>query len=464
MNMTTQTINEATYNAFTLVPVAIRTTEMQEQIEAYEAENKLNVDDENLTTNAPVVAQDAVEPTQLNDDMPVKEEVLEEQSEPSEVSTQTAEEVALSKLEAIQADQKTAEVLASFNTQFERFSPRLKNDALQNLVALSQLANGFSKQNSHHLVLTCYDLAVAEKLVKIRSYLDFDCVVSDREDSYAIQGDLFKAPYATHGIYLDSAISSSKPFKHHPEAKEIKHGSKFIACVGAKPYDHAKNDLVVAYVDKAVEFVDEVAGEDITAINDKTDLPMMMHKIARQQWRDELGEQIKTYINSPELAEITKQLRPTSANAWKPFLVIAKMVSDDLFKAMYQLMTEYAATASLDDKYTVYAAVQLALPEYEQYVSKYGFAQAVSSKTIEGWVKYYGQSVMPKKVNEALNVKDRIEATSNKFCLGINTSGFELSKLKAFVDAELDMNDQRLIKLVAKMKEAPTKNVEALAA
>ena len=65
MNMTTQLINEETYNAFTLVPVAIRTTEMQEQIEAYEAQNNLNVDDENLTTNAPVVAQDAVEPTQL---------------------------------------------------------------------------------------------------------------------------------------------------------------------------------------------------------------------------------------------------------------------------------------------------------------------------------------------------------------------------------------------------------------
>ena len=67
-------------------------------------------------------------------------------------------------------------------------------------------------------------------------------------------------------------------------------------------------------------------------------------------------------------------------------------------------------------------------------------------------------------MSEALNVKDHIEATSNKFCLGINTSGFELSKLKEFVDAELDMNDKRIANLVAKMKEAPTKNVEALAA
>ena len=461
MNMTTQLINEATYNYLKGLNVEDRTSKQQDDIDAYEAANNIG---EEQVTDAPEVAQNDVELTQLNDDVPVEEEGLDDQLEQSEVSAQTAEEVALSKLGAIQADQKTAEVLASFNTQFKRFSPCLKNGDLQNLVALSQLANGFSKLNPHHLVLTCSDLAVAEKLVKIRSYLDFDYVVSDREDSYAIQGELVKAPYATHGIYLDSAIKVANTFKHHPEAKEIKYGSKFIACVGVKPYDHAKNDLVVAYIDKVVEFEDEVAKEDITSINDKTDLAMMMHKIARQQWRDELGEQIKAYIQSPELAEITKQLRPTTANAWKPFLVIAKMVSDDLFKAMYKLMTEYAAKASLDDKYSVYAAVQLALPEYEQYISKYGFAQAVSSKTIEGWVKYYGQSVTPKKVTEALNVKDKLEATSNKFCLGINTSGFELSKLKAFVDAELDMNDQRIVNLINKMKEAPTKNAEAQAA
>lgn len=461
--MTTQLITEATYNAYTSIPVAERLPEIQEQIEAYEAHNNLNVDAEEQTTDAPEVAQDEQELTQLNDDMPVDEEGVDEQSEPSEESDKTAKEVALEKVAMIEADQQTAEVLASFNTQFNRFSPSLKDAALQNLVALSQLANGFSKRNPHHLVLTCSDLQTAEKLVKIRSYLDFDYVISDREDSYAIQGELAKAPYATHGIYLDTSIKLANTFKHHPDAASIKYGSKFIACVGAKAYDHAKNDLVAAYVNEAVEFEDGVAEEDILALNDKTDIAIMMHKIARQKWRDEQGEKIKGYIDSPELAEITKQLRPDSAKAWKPFLVIAKMVSDDLFKAMYELMIKYAATASLDHKYTVYAVVKLALPEYEQYIQKYGFAEVVSIKTIEGWVKYYGQTIAPKKVSEALNVPGKINASSNKFCLGINTSGFEISTLKAFVETELDTNDQRIANLMSKISEAPTKTVEAQA-
>lgn len=466
--MTTQFITEETYKALKQLPVAIRTAEMQEQIEAYEAENSLNVDAEEhateSTTEAPVVAQVEEELTQLNDDVPVDESNLDEESEQSEASANDAEEVALEKVSAIAANEKTAEVFESFNTQFDRFSTKMVDQDLQNLVAISQLANGFSKINQHHLVLTCSDMAMAEKLVKIRSYLDFDYVVSDREDSYSIQGELVKAPYGTHGIYLDATIKSANTFKHHPEAKEIKYGSKFIACVGAKAYNHANHDLVVAYVDEAVQFEEGSVPEDILTINDKTDISIMMHKINRQKWRDDLGEQIKTYINSPELAEITKQLRPTTADAWKPFLVIAKMVSDEMFKSMYNLMTEYAATASLDQKYSVYAAVQLALPEYEAYASKFGFSKTVAVKTIEGWVKYYGETIAPKKVNEALTVTNEIGATSNKFCLGINTSGFDLDLLKSFVNAQLDMNDKRIVKLVEKMTQAPTKVIEAQAA
>ena len=55
--MTTQLINEATYNAFITIPVDVRTAEMQEQIEAYEAQNNLNVDAEEHAPEA------SVEPT-----------------------------------------------------------------------------------------------------------------------------------------------------------------------------------------------------------------------------------------------------------------------------------------------------------------------------------------------------------------------------------------------------------------
>lgn len=459
--MTTQLINEATYNYLKGSNVEDRTSKQQDDIDAYEVAHNIGEED---AVEAPVAAQNEEELTQLNGNLPVDEEGLDDETAQSEELTKTAEEVALEKVSMIKADTKTAEVLASFNTQFARFSPHLADEDLQNLVAISQLANGFSKLNPHHLVLTCSDIATAEKLVKIRSYLDFDYVISDREDSYAIQGELVKAPYGTHGIYLDTAIKSANTFKHHPEAKEIKYGSKFIACVGAKPYDHNNNDLVVAYIQDAVQFAEGSAPEDILTINDKTDINIMMHKIARQQWRDDLGEQIKNYIKSAELADITKQLRPATAKTWKPFLVIAKMISDEMFKSMYQLMTKYAAMVSLDQKYSVYAAVQLALPEYEAYVSKFGFSKVVSVKTIEGWVKYFGETVAPKKVSEALTVANVIGATSNKFCLGINTSGFDLDALKRFVDSQLDMTDKRIAKLVEKMTQAPTEVAEAQAA
>lgn len=462
----TITINtQEEYVALQALPVALRLEEHEEALRTYDAlHNPANNNPEEGDLNAPVVAQNEEKLTQLNGDMPVDEEGSDDETAQSEGSTKTAEEVALEKVSMIEADTKTAEVLASFNTQFERFSPRLADENLQNLVAISQLANGFSKLNPYHLVLTCSDITTAEKLVKIRSYLDFDYVISDREDSYAIQGELTKAPFGTHGIYLDTAIKSANTFKHHPEAKSIKYGSKFIACVGAKPYDHNNNDLVVAYINESVQFAEGSAPEDILTVNDKTDIAIMMHKIARQKWRDDLGEKIKTYIKSDELTEITKQLRPATANAWKPFLVIAKMVSDEMFKSMYQLMTEYAATASLDQEYSVYAAIQMALPEYETYVSKFGFSKVVSVKTIEGWVKHYGETVAPKKVSEALTIANVIGATTNKFCLGINTSGFDLDALKNFVDSKLDMTDKRIVKLVEKMAQAPTKIAEAKAA
>ena len=88
----------------------------------------------------------------------------------------------------------------------------------------------------------------------------------------------------------------------------------------------------------------------------------------------------------------------------------------------------------------------------------------VSVKTIEGWVKYFGETVAPKKVSEALTVANVIGATSNKFCLGINTSGFDQDALKSFVDSQLDMTDKRIAKLVEKMTQAPTKVAEAQAA
>ena len=455
--MTTLLINEATYNYLKSSNVEDRSSKQQDDIDAYEAAH--NIDEEDAL-EAPIVAQNEQELTQL-DDIPTEEEGLDDQSKQPEGSAKTAEEVALEKVTMIESDKKTAEVLASFNTQFARFSTRLTDEDLQNLVAISQLANGFSKLNQHHLVLTCSDITTAEKLVKIRSYLDFDYVISDREDSYAIQGELTKAPFGTHGIYLDTAIKSANTFKHHPEAKGIKYGSKFIACVGAKPYDHNNNDLVVAYVNEAVQFAEGTPSEDILTINDKTDINIMMHKVARQQWRDDLSEQIKDFIKSDELTEITKQLRPATADAWKPFLVIAKMVSDEMFKSMYQLMTKYAATASLDQEYNVYAAIQIALPEYEAYVSKFGFSKVVSVKTIEGWVKHYGETVAPKKLSEALTVANVIGATTNKFCLGINTSGFDLEVLKNFVDSKLDMTDKRIVKLVEKMAQASAKIAEA---
>ncbi|MGE8646251.1 hypothetical protein [Acinetobacter vivianii] len=456
-------INEATYNAYKHVPVELRTAEIQDQIEAYEAQNSLNVDTEKDVSETSVEIPTATGVEANTKPQSDEKNGTEENLQLTEVFDKIDDELILEKVSSIEVNEKTAEMFASFHTQFERFSPKLVDDDLQNLIAISQLANGFSKRNAHHLIVTCSDLQTAEKLVKIRSYLDFDCVISDREDSYAIQGELAKAPYGTHGIFLDTSVQLSNTFKHHPDTKDIKYGSKFIACVGAKKYSHTTNEQVVAYVTEPLVFVEGNAPEKIEELNDKTDMGFMLHKVKRQQWRDAFGVTIKTAINSKELVELTTGLAPKFAQAWKPFLVIAKMISDEMFLSMYKLMMEYRKTLALGQEYKVYAAIRLALPDYEAYVTKLGFDSVVAVKTIEVWIKHYKQHVTSKKVSDALT-EGEFKAVNNKFCMGINTSGFDLNELKTFIDSKLDVPQIQIQvqALLDEMKKALTLSVEAI--
>lgn len=468
--MNTQIIEQGTYNYLKGLDVADRSPKQQDDIDAYEAAHNLDDKSESAeviaapTNNAeiaPTIVTDAVEITQLNDDMPEDEQGSDDDTKQSDAPTNDAEVKALELVVDIEANEQTVNLLASFHNQFARFSPKMIDQDLQNLVAISQFANGFCKENQHHLVLTCSDKETAQKLVMIRSKLDFDYAISDREISYAVQGDLIKAPYGTHGIYLDTGVVTANTFKPHPDFKAFtQFGSKFIACVGAKKYDHSSNELVIAYVQEPIQFEDGQAPEDILTVLDRTDRGICTHRFDRQDWRDEFGDQIKAAIKSEALTELTFGLTPKFAEAWKPFLVIAKMISDDMFLAMYRLMMQYKKTAQLGEEYSVYAAIQLALPEYEAYVTKYGFSPVVSVKTIEVWLKYYGQTVAHKKVNDALTEGD-FKAVSNKFCLGINTTGFDLKTLKDFVDSKLDMTKPSIEELVSKMKEAPTTQAEA---
>lgn len=468
--MTNAIIEQGTYNYLKGLDVADRSPKQQDDIDAYEAAHNISEEKESTkvitapfvsAVDDPVVNQDADQTTQLNSEMLKDEQGLDDNTMQSNTPTDDAEVKALALVAGTESNEETANLLASFNKQFERFSPKMKDQDLQNLVAISQLANGFCKGNQHQLVLTCDDIATAEKLVTIRSKLDFDYVISDREISYAVQGELIKAPYGTHGIYLDTSVTTATTFKPYPDFKDFKQfGSKFIACVGAKKYDHVSNELVVAYVQESIEFEDGQAPEDILKVLDRTDSGIGTHRFNRQAWRDKFGEDIKGAIKSEALTELTFGLAPKFAEAWKPFLVITKMISDDMFLSMYRLMMQYKKTARLGQEYSVWAAIQLALPDYEAYVTKYGFEQVVAVKTIEKWVKHFNQNASTRQVNEALTEGD-FKAVNNKFCLGINTSGYDLKVLKDFVDSKLDMTKTSIKELVDKMKVAPTTQAEA---
>ncbi|WP_151747268.1 hypothetical protein [Acinetobacter lactucae] len=378
---------------------------------------------------------------------------------------QTEVEAALEKVSFIHQNEQTASLLTSFFEQQKRFIPLIENSALQDMLAVSQLANAYCKGYHHTLAYKVTDKTMAELLVGIRCALDFDAVISDREDSYQIQVDKLKSPYATHGIVTDGTMTNS-PFRSHSNKADIKHGSTFIATTGELQYVHAKQPSLVAYVKDNIEFVKEdVKRENFTKINPKTDIGILMHKVLRQNWRDDLNSIIKEYLSSKEIDELTADLVAETAKAWKPFLVIAKMISDEVFKNVYSVMLKYTAQCSLPDIFKVCVAIKLALPPFKALIEEYGFQRSLNQKLIDKWLDHYGQKLSPSLTKKVLD-DAQLKSESNQFCFGVNTTGYKIADLENLVATTLGAKPERVESLENAMREhaASTKKAEVIKA
>lgn len=405
--------------------------------------------------------------TQLNGDMPVDEDEFEESQSPEDEdqadATLIAAQKALDTLDFIEQDDKTAQLLESFNTQQNRFIPLLADNNLQYMVAISQLANAYSKTYRHTLAFKCADLEKANNLVGVRCTLDFDSVISDRADSYQIQAEKSKSPYASHGIVLDGQPSNNQ-FRSHADKAEIKHGSTFIATTGELPYDHKNQPLLVAYVKDEVQFkTDDAKRETFAELNPLTDIGIMTHKMNRQKWRNDMHQTIKGYLESAEVANLTSDLVPETAKAWKPFLVIAKMISDEAFIAVHQVMQKYSAHKALPDIYKVCAAVDLALPKFKSLITEFGFSASISQKMIDKWLEHYGERLNPTATKKALDDAG-LKSETNQFCFGVNTTGYKIEDLEKLVKTTFDSKPDRVKALKNKMSTHANKQLTTKAA
>lgn len=396
-----------------------------------------------------------------------QENLVADDDVPTEVQTinQTEADAALEKVSFIHQTDQTASLLTSFLEQQNRFIPLINDPALQQMFAVSQLANAYCKGYRHVLAYKVTDKAMAELLVEIRCALDFDAVISDREDSYQIQVEKLKSPYATHGIVTDGNMTNS-PFRSHSNKTDIKHGSTFIATTGELQYVHAKQPSLVAYVKDDIEFVKEdVKREDFAKINPKTDIGILMHKVLRQNWRDDLNSNIKEYLSSKEIDELTADLVAETAKAWKPFLVIAKMISDEVFKNVYSMMQKYTAQCSLPDIFKVCVAIKLGLPPFKALIEEYGFQRSLNQKLIDKWLDHYGQKLSPSLTKKALD-DAQLKSESNQFCFGVNTTGYKIADLENLVTKILATKPERVESLENAMLEhaASTKKAEVIKA
>lgn len=435
MNMTTQLINEATYNAFITIPVEDRDPAIQEQIEAYEAQNNLNVDAEEHAPEASV--EPAVAPEEVVDTntQPVSQDAANDESEASEwtvegveLDTELAEQMKLS-LDVLDdqlsiADQryKNFLALAAKATCLVKWTGPFILD-----VRVGESAITENNQDKH---------AFAKHVANTLGLLSFNHLLAESVLNKEIKEYQVKNKYVT----ICSVPLQAKRDSAVAKYDEAKKGCQFVVHTQAMKYEH-NDDLNIAKLENIF------SSEEIKESYKETSTPILRVRLTQQEWVEKHEERLVELVaqfNTQHKA-IAPKVKAETFKAWSGILLLALLWDKAVYDDMVKLMNELVGTQGLEVKEKLACALSVVVPEYEQLMTRFNAEQHITTKLVGSLVKGFGLT--------------DYEVSKGFFDLGIsmkdNKGGYNLSTLKAKITEVVKYEDPMIQTYLTKLQTKP---------
>ncbi|HGI7032734.1 TPA: hypothetical protein ACJTOE_004599 [Klebsiella aerogenes] len=410
--MTTQLINEATYNAFTTIPVDVRTPEMQEQIEAYEAANSLNVDAEEHASEAPV------EPTV------VVENATDTNTQVTFVDAANDEpEAPVAFIDTVEQDPSIAEQmiqsLAALDTQLSITDVRYKH-----FLALAAKATCLVKWTGPFILdVRVGDNGFAKHVANTLGLLSFNHLLAESVLNKEIKEQQLLNKYLT----ICSVPLQAKRDSAVAKYDQAKKGCQFVVHTTAMKCVH-NDDLNIGKLENIFSS-EEIVKESFTA----TSTPILRVRLTQQEWIEKNGEQLANLVAqfNTQHKTLAPKVKAETFKAWSGILLLAALWDKAIFADMVALMNEQVGTQGLEVKEKLACALSVVVPEYEKLMTRFNAEQHITTKLVGSLVKGFGLT--------------DYEVSQGFFDLGIpmkgNKAGYDLSTLTAKITEYVDYKD-----------------------
>lgn len=408
--MTTQLINEATYNALTLVPVVARTAEMQEQIETYEAHHNLNVDDEEHASESPVEPSVALVEEVDTNTQPIVKDATNDESEAPAWTVDAVEQDA----ELVEQMKLSLDILDNqLSIADERY---LKFLALAAKATCLVKWTGPFELNLKVAESTVTEdnkdkYAFAKHVANTLGLLSFNHLLAESVLNKEIKEYQVKNKYVT----ICSVPVQAKRDSAVPKYDEVKKGCQFVVHTEVLKYEHNAK-LNIAKLENIF------SSEEIKDAYKETSTPILRVRLNQQEWvekNEKFLAELVAQFNSQHKA-IAPKVKAETFKTWSGILLVALLWDKTVFDDMVALMNEQVGTQGLEVKVKLACALSVVVPEYEQLMTRFKAEQHITTKLVGSLLKGFG-------------LADH-EISKGFFDLGIpmkdHKGGYELEKLK----------------------------------
>lgn len=430
MNMTTQLINEATYNAFITIPVEDRDPAIQEQIEAYEAQNNLNVDAEEHAPEAsvePAVAPEEVVDTNTH---PVSQDAANDESEASEWT-----------VEGVELDTELAEQMKlSLDVLDDQLS--IADQRYKHFLALAAKATCLVKWTGPFILDVrvndeTKDLDFAKHVANTLGLLSFNHLLAESVLNKEIKEYQVKNKYVT----ICSVPLQAKRDSAVDKYDEAKKGCQFVVHTQAMKYEH-NDDLNIAKLENIFSS-EEIKNEPL----EESSVEIHGVRFYQLKWIKENEEKLANLVaqfNTQHKA-IAPKVKAETFKAWSGILLLALLWDKAVYDDMVKLMNELVGTQGLEVKEKLACALSVVVPEYEQLMTRFNAEQHITTKLVGSLVKGFGLT--------------DYEVSKGFFDLGIsmkdNKGGYNLSTLKAKITEVVKYEDPMIETYLTKLQTKP---------
>ena len=433
--MTTQLINEATYNYLKSQAVEDRSPKQQEDLEAYESENGLNVDAEEHSPEASVEPAVAfVEVVDTNTE-PNVQDAANDESEASEWT-----------VEGVELDTELAEQMKlSLDILDDQLS--IKDQRYKNFLALAAKATCLVKWTGpFELNLKVAECAITEdnkdkhafakRAANTLGLLSFNHLLADSVLNKEIKEQQMSKKYLTI-CSVPTAVKRDSSVEGYNK-DQIKFGCQFVVHTQAMKYAH-NDDLNIAKLENIFSS-EQIAKEPLQ----EGSMEVYGIRFNQMKWIKDNEEKLANFVAqfNKQHKTIASKVKAETFKAWSGILLLAALWDKDVFADMVALMNEQVGTQGLEVKEKLACALSVVVPEYEELMTRFNAEQHITTKLVGSLV-------------QGLGLSDH-DVSKGFFELGIpmkdNKGGYKLAILKEKIIEVVKYEDQAMTTYLTKLQ------------